>query len=182
MSDPIKPLKPRPEASARGFLRWRRDERGVTALEFAMLAPVFFLLVTAMIEVALIIFSNSTLRNGTHQAARMVRVGAAQCLTNADFVHEICSAKAFLPSCKNRIEIKRDSYPVGFGGEGESVSEIADLNPGEIVKIDAIYNWSVISPIVSAAMGEDSGYVSVRQSFLFKIEDYLTESCEGEVE
>src|SRR5690242_12569352 len=54
--------------------RLRRDgSKGSAAIEFAMVAPVFFLLLMGTIEAGIIFFAQSSLQNALNDAARLVR-------------------------------------------------------------------------------------------------------------
>src|ERR1700761_8011540 len=64
---------------------WRRrfdafvgDMRGVAAVEFALIAFPFFILIFGLIEVVMIFILTSTLDYGVMEAARRVRTGELQ--------------------------------------------------------------------------------------------------------
>ena len=57
-------------------LRMRKNSRsGMAAVEFAMVAPAFFLFLFGIIETGVIFFAQSALTNATNDAARLVRTG-----------------------------------------------------------------------------------------------------------
>src|ERR1700731_5367557 len=65
--------------SARGVLyRFRRNRRGSAAVEFALVAPVFFALLFAIIETGIMFFASQVLETVTQDAARQVMTGQAQ--------------------------------------------------------------------------------------------------------
>lgn len=53
--------------SARKFLR---NTRGVTAVEFAMVAPVFFFAMGAVVETGLMLYSEYVLQSSVQEAAQ----------------------------------------------------------------------------------------------------------------
>jgi Flp pilus assembly protein TadG len=59
-----------------------RDERGATALEFAILAPVFFLLIFAIIAFGLMFWTQVGLQHGAEMAARCASINATLCPTS----------------------------------------------------------------------------------------------------
>jgi len=71
-----------PAASTASFRillrRFRRNRRGSAALQFALVAPVFFALLFAIIETAIMFFATQLLETYTQQAARLVLTGQAQ--------------------------------------------------------------------------------------------------------
>src|SRR5258707_3590759 len=58
--------------------RFGRSRRGSAVVEFALVAPVFFALLFAIIETALMFFASQVLETVTANAARMVLTGQAQ--------------------------------------------------------------------------------------------------------
>jgi len=67
------------KASARNVLRrFRRSRAGSAAVEFALVAPVFFALLFAIIEVAIMFFASQVLETITQDSARALMTGQAQ--------------------------------------------------------------------------------------------------------
>src|SRR5580692_11061790 len=60
------------------FRRFRRNRRGSAAVEFALVAPVFFALLFAIIETAIMFFASQVLETITQNSARQVLTGQAQ--------------------------------------------------------------------------------------------------------
>jgi Flp pilus assembly protein TadG len=58
---------------------FRRDERGVTAVEVAITAPVFFLVLFAIIEGGLMLWTQLGLQHGVQLAARCAGVNTTLC-------------------------------------------------------------------------------------------------------
>jgi Flp pilus assembly protein TadG len=56
-----------------------RDERGATALEFAILAPVFFLIIFGIIAVGLLFWTQVGLQHGAEMAARCASINTTLC-------------------------------------------------------------------------------------------------------
>jgi len=100
--------------------------RGSAAIEFALVAPVFFILLMGTIETGVIFFAQSTLQNAVNDAARMVRTGQTGCyttsggncvaMTQAQFRTQICSeASAILQDCNGAsLQFDVQAYPSGF--------------------------------------------------------------------
>ncbi len=58
--------------------RFRGNRRGSAAVEFALVAPIFFALLFAIIETALMFFASQVLETITQSSARVVLTGQAQ--------------------------------------------------------------------------------------------------------
>lgn len=56
----------------------RRDTRGATMIEFAILAPIFFAILMAILETSLQYFAAQVFESGINDASRSIRVGMAQ--------------------------------------------------------------------------------------------------------
>lgn len=82
---------------------WRRDERGTTAIEFAIIAPVFFFLMFLIAETALVFIAEQVLDNAIFETARLVRTGQAQNanMTKADFTSRVCGRVAVFINCNS---------------------------------------------------------------------------------
>ncbi len=159
---------------------FRRDREGVTLIEFAYIAPIFFLVLFSIIEIALISFSTSTFRTGLAYASRLVRTGDAQCLSDADFIEAICSRTTLAPSCATRTEVEREVYPSGFTTDVDlaiDVDEFAALESGDVVLIRATYRWPLQSPLVEPFFTDGEGDFPYQVSFLFKNEEFFSAVC-----
>ena len=62
---------------------FRRDSRGATAAEFALILPMFLLLVLGIIEVGRMLSTKNTLQYAVERAARCAVIGASPCATPA---------------------------------------------------------------------------------------------------
>ncbi|MGL1590454.1 TadE/TadG family type IV pilus assembly protein, partial [Vibrio parahaemolyticus] len=68
----------------RGFVRprivrrFKRDDKGSTAIEFAFVIGPFLFLIFATIEVAMVFFASQLLETATADAARLILTGQAQ--------------------------------------------------------------------------------------------------------
>lgn len=55
-----------------------RDTRGATMIEFAILAPIFFAILMAILETSVQYFAAQVFESGVYDASRTIRVGLAQ--------------------------------------------------------------------------------------------------------
>src|ERR1700754_3475656 len=91
--------------------RFRRNRTGSAAVEFALVAPVFFALLFAIIETGIIFFAGQVLETITQDSARMILTGQAQtaAYTQAQFQTFVCSQIPALFTCSN-LSIDVESY------------------------------------------------------------------------
>jgi Flp pilus assembly protein TadG len=86
----------------RGLLaRLLRDSAAAAAVEFAIIGSMFLLLVCMMIEVDLIMFTQSVLDNATRDAGRLIQTGQVQAAggTATLFTNQLCSDVGTLIPC-----------------------------------------------------------------------------------
>jgi len=145
-----------PKATLRSVLRrFRRNRRGSAAVEFALVAPVFFALLFAIIETALVFFAGQVLETITADSARQILTGQAQtaAFTQADFKTLVCSKIPALFTCGN-VYVDVQSYPsfsnVAIASQIDASSNfIPPTNyspggPGDIVVVRLFYQWPLI--------------------------------------
>src|SRR3978361_386729 len=101
-------------AALRKTLRlFRRNRRGSAAVEFALVAPVFFALLFAIIETAIVFFAGQVLETVTQDSARMIMTGQAQnaSYSQSDFkTSVVCPKIIVLFDCAGGISIDVQSY------------------------------------------------------------------------
>ncbi|MBZ0217058.1 MAG: pilus assembly protein, partial [Fimbriimonadaceae bacterium] len=74
-------------------------ETGATAVEFAILAFPFLMLLLAVIEVGIVFFATQIMETGVEGAARLIRTGQAQQFSQAQFKLEVCDRISALFDC-----------------------------------------------------------------------------------
>jgi Flp pilus assembly protein TadG len=101
------------------FRKLRRREEGTTLVEFAMIAPVLFLLITGFMELAYVLFARSTLESAVMAAARSARV--ADCpAENAKVVEKMIQDRMTVISSADgqAAVVTVESYGQNFGDVG----------------------------------------------------------------
>jgi Flp pilus assembly protein TadG len=132
--------------------RFRRSRRGSAAVEFALVAPVFFALLFAIIETAIVFFAGQVLETITQNSARMIMTGQAQtaAYSQAQFKTYVCSQIPALFSCNN-VYVDVESYPsfssVSINSQIDANKNFIDNmqynpgGPGDIVVVRLFYQW-----------------------------------------
>jgi Flp pilus assembly protein TadG len=132
--------------------RFRRNRQGSAAVEFAMIAPLFFGLLFAIIETAMVFFAGQVLETVTQDSARLIMTGQAQtsAFTQSQFKNAVCSRVVALFDCVNGISIDVQSYSqfstVNVSNPIVAGSFVAPNNyipggPGDIVIVRVFYEW-----------------------------------------
>jgi Flp pilus assembly protein TadG len=149
MSSPTTP------ASFRTLLRrFRRSRRASAALEFAMVAPIFFALLFAIIETAMMFFASQVLETITQNSARMIFTGQAQqaSYTQAQFATYVCGQVPALFDC-TKIYIDVENYPsftnvtinnqIDASGNFINNMQYSPGGAGDIVVVRLFYQWPI---------------------------------------
>jgi Flp pilus assembly protein TadG len=143
-------------AAARGvFYRFRRNRRASAVVEFALVAPVFFALLFAIIETALMFFASQVLQTITSNSARQILTGQVQvaALSQAQFQSNVvCPQIPALFTCAN-IYIDVESYPtfsnvvinnqIDSGGNFINNMQYNPGGPSDIVVVRLFYQWPI---------------------------------------
>src|SRR3974390_444039 len=80
------------------FRRFARDRKGIVAVETALVAPPFLLLIMTIIELGLILATQSVLDGALRDAARLIRTGQVQSQASpiTTFQNLLCSEMSSL--------------------------------------------------------------------------------------
>jgi Flp pilus assembly protein TadG len=85
--------------------RFRANRRGSVAVEFALVAPVFFALLFAILETAIMFFAGQALEVGTQDSARLLLTHQAQDsgMTETQFKTDLCNRIMVLFNCTGNL-------------------------------------------------------------------------------
>jgi hypothetical protein len=128
--------------------RRRQRTRAQALAEFALVAPVFFLVLFAIVEAGRFMFYYETLNNATREGTRYAIVNGANSLG--------CSTGPAAPgtvSCDPSGDDVRDhvrSAALGMPGSAIAVTPTwqPDNGRGSLVSVEATYTYSSLIPIV----------------------------------
>jgi Flp pilus assembly protein TadG len=169
--------------------RFRRNRRGSAALQFALVAPVFFALLFAIIETAIMFFASQLLETYTQETARVILTGQAQNTgyTQASFLtyfqNNICSSILF--NCKN-ISVDVESYN-SFGSinlashiDSSNNFDTSGMNycpgsAGQIVVVRLFYQW----PLFVTGLGYNISNLSGNKRLLVATAAFQNEPFQG---
>jgi Flp pilus assembly protein TadG len=166
-----------------------RARSGAAAIEFAIVAPVMFLLLFGIIEIGVIFFAQSTLQNATDDTARMVRTGQAQNgnMTQSQFVAQVCSEMSGLiptGTCTSTLWVDMQAfsnfqsanYNNVINPNGSLNSNNMKYQPGtacQVVLVRAYYPWTIMTPLMSPLLQNmPNGQFLLTASTTFRNEPY----------
>lgn len=90
----------------------RTDESGTTALEFALVAPLFFALLFSFYDVGMLMLREAMLSHAVEKTIRDLRITGD--VTVDEFIEDVCTRSFVVADCENSMVI--DLTPVGDRG------------------------------------------------------------------
>jgi Flp pilus assembly protein TadG len=142
---------------ARDIARFCVARHGATAVEFALIAPIFLGVLIALFQTAVFLFAQVTLQTAAVQAGRYFMTGQAQngAWTATTIQNKICPQIQALFTCANVIVVAQNyaSFAAANTSEpqlynsGQPVTTFAfdPGTPGEVMVVQLVYKWSVVS-------------------------------------
>jgi Flp pilus assembly protein TadG len=136
------------------------DRRGAVAMEFAIVSIPFFLLLFAILEMALMFFVGQVLDTATVSASRLIRTGEAkaQSLSQQLFKDKVCAGMINLVDCDARLYVDVQSYS-SFGAyaptspldkDGNITStKYTNGNKSEIIVVRTFYAWPILFDLLA---------------------------------
>ena len=173
----------------------KRANSGSAAIEFAIVAPVFLLMMFAILETSMVFFANMTLDNAVLTTGRLIRTGQQQSQnkTQTDFRTAVCDEIKALLSCDAQhlfVDVRAftnfngTNFPPALDGQGNLNPNLNSYQPGgssqtpgqnPIVSVRVLYKWKLYTPMFSTYfenMGTGSGTRLLAFSAAFKNEPY----------
>ena len=169
--------------------RFCEDTNGVTAIEFAIIAPVVLLLLSGIIEVALIMMVSTVMEGATAISSRLGKTGfSAPGLTREQTIRTAITNRAGSLVKPELLGVASKFYkqydqindPEPFidsngNGNRDSNESYTDVNgngrwdvdmgasgygsAGDVVVYTVTYPWAIATPIISNLVGENGNYI-----------------------
>lgn len=167
--------------------RFGRARRGSAAVEFALVAVPFFLLIIGLAEIAMIGFAQTSLNFAVSNVSREIRTGRAQMdnVSYGDIKQQLCGdmdvflmldcdANLFLDV--NRFDSFVNANTSGPIQNGEFHSGSFGYVPGapsDIVVVRAYYRWKIMTPMFEAVFQNIAGGQRIlAATMMFRNEPY----------
>jgi len=164
-----------PSARANGyepslFRRFWRRKDGATAVEFAMVAAPFLLLLFAIIETALVFFAGQVLETAAADSGRLILTGQAQSakFDATKFKDEVCKKVYGLFDCQAGLIVDVRTYqsfaaidnkkPIDDKTKKLTLTPTyAPGGPGDIVVVRLAYQWPTYLSFMNYSLADLTG-------------------------
>lgn len=188
---------PRFRLMKRSRRRFLRGRSGASAVEFAIVAPVFLMMMFATFEVGWFYFVNSTVDGAATNAARMLRTGQAHDVSSGEFFHQfVCPRVKVVANCSSRLTVEVKKFDT-FGQLADAIGDPIICRDSELTEIDAIpYDpseelgiyrirlcllYNTLNPAIGMSLSQnDLGQRKVTATYVLRAEPYKTTSSADE--
>lgn len=200
MTSPVMNAKPRTAAGAsparsrrfRLFSRFRRAQEGATAVEFALIAMPFLMVLAAILETAMLFWTSQVLEEAVSQTSRRLLTGESysrytNAATNTQaFKNDVCAAASALVDCEKLVIDVRTyssfanaktgtdgSNPISAGGLNTTGFGFNQSQPQQIVVVRAVLEYPLFfTGWSSALVNIGSGRRGIVASMTFRAEPF----------
>jgi Flp pilus assembly protein TadG len=161
---------------ASALRRYARNERGVTAIEFALVAAPFLYLLVGILEVSAMFVANVMLDHGSTEASRRVRTLELQSAggSASDFKKLVCDSTFGILDCAGKMYVDVETYnnfgdvtqnpPIKNGSLDQAQLNFVPGGSGSIVVAKVYYEWPIMTPFFGALWSNLGGNKRLLQS------------------
>ncbi len=184
---------PTAKSSGRGVLgflkRFGGNREAASAVEFALVAAPFLVLLVGLLEVCLIFIATTTLEHGAAEASRRIRTGELQNsgASAEKFKQIVCDNTFGLLDCGERLMVDVrvfDNFGTASGNDpikdGSVDKDSLEFDSGEgsdIILARVFYEWNIITPVIGTPMSNLDGNKRLLQaSVAFRNEPFTVDS------
>jgi Flp pilus assembly protein TadG len=173
----------------RNVRRFRGAQQGATAVEFALIAPVFLALLIAIFETALFLFAQANLQNAAMQAGRLFMTGQAQngSMTQTQLQSAVCPMVQMIFTCGNLVIVVQTyassasastSAPQLYNAQGKlNTGTYSPGGPGDLMVVQIAYPWSLVTgPLGFTLANQSNGTSEIMGVTAFRVEPYGSSS------
>jgi hypothetical protein len=146
----------------------RREERGQSMIEFALLAPAFFFVVLALVILGIVVLNQVELSNGLRDGARAGGICGSQLFNTSTTTQlpngTLCTVPHLVTYVQSRISTIPGVTPVvSVDFSGGSSTSATTCSPGQKIKLTASYQQPLWVPLIGNFLGDtgNTGYRTV---------------------
>lgn len=169
--------------------RYLRHDKGVTSIEFAMVAMPLFLIVFAIIELSMFFASGNVLEGASQEAGRRIRTGQVQAMEDPAqaFKDELCDNVGSMLNCPDIqyevIRVADDTFASAqsmepqFDENGDLVQQGFDAgNSSDVILIRSYYKWDFLTPFLGEILTgmPGGGWLGHLSTVVLRTEPYCT--------
>ena len=153
-----------------------KKRRGIAAIEFAMIAPVFILFLIGIIEMSLIMLCEHLLESAAYNASRTAKTGfIASGKTQLQTVMDVLNSK--LVGLAPLLDVAKVQVTSTVYSDLSNVGQPAQATEGlgtasQIVVYTISYPWKIFTPIISNIIGDSHSLITLTSRIVVRNEPY----------
>lgn len=131
---------------------------GATAIEFALLIPILFLILFGIVEFSLIMFSKSVIEGATYEGSRIGKTGFSGAegggSNREQYIRDKISER--LGSLISQKKLTLKACGTALGGDDKACIPV-DFNAGgsgQVIQYQAEYKWPIQTPGLGQLIGD----------------------------
>jgi len=144
----------------------KSDEKGIALLEFALVAPIFFMLILGIIEISIMTFVSAAFDDAGRSASRLIRIGEVQQSANAEttFRTALCTGLPAIINCNDiSIDVRTfDDFAtvttgIQLDNEGNPINTAFTPGGSSTVNIVRLsYRWEFFTPLIGNLLSDNN--------------------------
>jgi Flp pilus assembly protein TadG len=173
--------------------RFRLHEAGSAAVEFAIILPVFLLMLVAMIQIPVVFVAGQHLESAATSVGRLIQTGQVQSqgLSPTQFRAALCEKMGSFLKCSEgsvRVEVQTlasfaavpRGIPVDDEGNFDEEVVYQPGNAGEVVVVRVFYQFPVwLSTLLPTLANMPNGKRLLMSSVVFQNEPFYQSQAQG---
>ncbi len=159
-----------------GLKRISRSESGNVMIEFALLAPVFFMLIIGLIEFVLFQYKSYALNHVVYEAARNLQTGEIQSSSDMEAAlrQEVCDHAGAMIDCgaiafdvRSFDRLRDITYPpASFNSSGEPTNFVFEPGgPNQYTVVRAAISHGFVTPFMNDVFGTGTDHPAIVNAF-----------------
>ncbi|HWH28522.1 MAG TPA: TadE/TadG family type IV pilus assembly protein [Mycobacteriales bacterium] len=136
----------------------RHSDDGAAAVEFALVMPILFLVVFAIVDFGRAYFATSTLSHAAREGVRVVALGGTAGAAERRTVEVACSVDAGQPCPASHMSGLETTTAIVLDAAGTTMADTATCTFGEATTVVATVSFDYLTPLgaLMSAMGGSS--------------------------
>jgi len=169
----------------RNIRRFSGAQQGTTAIEFALIAPVFIALLVAIFETTLFLFAQANLQYAAMETGRLFMTGQAQNgnMTQSQLQSTVCPMVQQIFNCSNLVIVVQSYASLGcistaapqlYNAQGQlNTGTFSPGGPGDLMIVQIAYPWSLVTgPLGFTLANQSNGTSEIMGVTAFRVEPY----------
>ncbi len=157
-------------------LKKHKNQRGVAAIEFALILPLLILFLLGTTEISLVMLVQHLLENATYTASRLGKTGyVVDGKTQMETVMDalLTRLQGLGPLLDvSKLSMTSDAYG-SLSDIGQPDQAIEGLGePEQVVVYTVTYPWKMFTPVIGQLMGDENNIIRLSSRIVVRNEPY----------